>query len=386
MPLRHALSRTPRVKHAVHRSVDRTAGAVARGLCRPGRGRLPLDRIRGATFTETGSPAWAEVRGPRAAIDERPGDFHRICEAAAQGYELSAAGIALLEDARFQAPGGIVSVGGRFPEELVPLAGFPYSWQLLPAARTLWSRPAAIPDGYLLGLQLAHSYYHWTCEILPLAQLIVEDDPEGRLPIYLGAQLPGFVAEHLRMLRLADRVQRLPSGVYTAGRLRVPVAPGGAEWPSPDHLRAVRARLLTAAGTDPGGREAGRRLLISRDDAGDRRITNEAELLRTLEPLGFERLALSGLSAVDQIRTFRSAEIIVAPHGGGLANILFAPADCRIIELLGTRHVSACFMLMASALGQPYGYAACQDVGRDLLVDPRDVTALIDALEHPPRG
>ena len=325
------------------------------------------------------------MRGPRAVVDPAPGDFHRMCAEAAEGYTLRPAGIARLEGARFHAPGGVVSVDGRFPEELVPLAGFPYSWQLLPTARTLWSKATPVPDGYLLGLQLAHSYYHWLCEILPLAQLIADDDPEGRLPVYVGADLPGFVTAHLELLGLADRVRHLGTGTYRAERLLVPVYPGGAEWPSPEHLLAVRRRLLSA--TDPGpGDGAQRRILISREDAGDRRLTNERELLQALEPLGFERLTLGGLSALDQIRIFREAETIVAPHGGGLSNMLFAPADCRVIELLGTHHASACFMLMASALGQPYGYAACRDVARDLHVDPHDVTTLIEALGAPGRG
>ena len=31
---------------------------------------------------------------------------------------------------------------------------------------------------------------------------------------------------------------------------------------------------------------------------------------------------------------FRQAKTIIAPHGAGLANLIFAPSDCRVVELI----------------------------------------------------
>jgi capsular polysaccharide biosynthesis protein len=123
-----------------------------------------------------------------------------------------------------------------------------------------------------------------------------------------------------------------------------------------------------------------RRLYISRSDAVDRRVVNEDEVLGAIADLGFERVTLSGLSVAAQIRLFQTADIVLAPHGAGTANILFAPADCLVTELMGPAHVATCFMILASTLGQLYGYVGCTQRGRDLAVDPRAVRRVLDDL------
>jgi capsular polysaccharide biosynthesis protein len=283
-----------------------------------------------------------------------------------------------LEQGRFHTPSGIVSAGGFFPAETIPLDGFPYSWQFLDAMRAARATAAPVSDGYLLGLQLSGNYYHWVAEVLPLLFLIEAHDPAGELPIYLGADLPRFVREYLDLLRPGRRFVWLDRGVYSADRLLVPTFPGGAEWPSANHLLAVRRKVLSALELVP---EPRRRLLISRGDALDRKVLNEAELFESLSGRGFEHVTLSHLSASEQIRLFAEAELVVAPHGAGTANLLFAPRECRVVELLGQNHVAACFLIAASVVGQRYGYIECRERQRQLVVEPAEVHSLIEAVD-----
>jgi capsular polysaccharide biosynthesis protein len=318
------------------------------------------------------------VSPPAAGIDRFSPGFSAVWSRVTPSYSLAACGILTLERGRFHAPSGIVSADGLFPAETIPLDGFPYSWQFLDAVRTVRATPTPIGDGYLLGLQLSVNYYHWVAEILPLLFLIEAHDPAGDLPIYLGADLPEFVREYLELLRPGRRFVWLDRGVYVAERLLVPTFPGGAEWPAANHLLAVRRNVLSALGLAPRPR---RRLLISRGDALDRRILNEDELLESLSGRGFEHVTLSHLSAVEQIRLFAQAEIVVAPHGAGTANVLFAPRECRVIELIGKNRVAACFMVAASVVGQRYGYIECRERQRQLLVKPAEVHSLIAAVD-----
>ncbi len=330
-----------------------------------------------ATFLEVEAPRRVAVRGPVATIDRDPAGFAALVERVGRGYELSASGVLTLPGGRFHLPSGIVSVSGLFPDEAIPLDGFPYSWQLTPSLKTLWSPATTVPDGYLVSPQLSHGYYHWVCEVLPLALLCAESDESGTLPLYVGAELPPFVSSYLELVGLGARIVPLGSGVYRCNRLRVPVFPGGAEWPSPDHLLATRRRVLDALGPAPRRRH---RLLITRQDAVDRRLVNEDELLGC-PSLGLERISLDGMTVREQVSSFRDAELIVSPHGAGLANMLFAPSDCRVVELVGAKHFSACYMVIASVLGQPYAYVAASHRGRDLSVDVSDVRNVIESLE-----
>lgn len=77
-----------------------------------------------------------------------------------------------------------------------------------------------------------------------------------------------------------------------------------------------------------------KRVFISRKDGYNaRRILNEDDIFKILEPYGFQRYILGDLSIVEQIQLCHNAEIIIGEHGAGLANVLFCNPSCKVIEL-----------------------------------------------------
>lgn len=86
-----------------------------------------------------------------------------------------------------------------------------------------------------------------------------------------------------------------------------------------------------------------------------RQITNEEEFTGELEKMGFEIIALSDYCFKDKIEMFRNASMIVSPHGGALTFSLFAPHDCKIVEIL-PQHIQAHnhYMNMCRELKIPY--------------------------------
>ena len=121
----------------------------------------------------------------------------------------------------------------------------------------------------------------------------------------------------------------------------------------------------------------GERLYISRSDAKWRRVVNEEEVVEVLRGEGFRPVSLEGLSFQEQLNLFSRAEYIVAPHGSGLANLLFAPAGVRVVELFAPRYINACFYGITIAVGQRYAYMIGSAGGYgthldfdDLRVDP----------------
>ncbi len=98
----------------------------------------------------------------------------------------------------------------------------------------------------------------------------------------------------------------------------------------------------------------GERLYISRAVAKRRRVTNEPELWSTLEPRGFVKLRLEELTWFEQIAAFRAAKVIVAPHGAGLANLVFCKPDTRIVELFNRSYVNPCYWQLASLQALDY--------------------------------
>jgi capsular polysaccharide biosynthesis protein len=63
-------------------------------------------------------------------------------------------------------------------------------------------------------------------------------------------------------------------------------------------------------------------------------LENEAQVERLLHARGFETHLMERYTLAQQARLIREAEIIVATHGAGLANLMFARPNTRIIEIV----------------------------------------------------
>jgi capsular polysaccharide biosynthesis protein len=90
-----------------------------------------------------------------------------------------------------------------------------------------------------------------------------------------------------------------------------------------------------------------RRLYVSRRDATGRRVVNEGALVERLAEEGFEEVTLSGMGVAEQARLFASAKAVVAPHGAGLANLVFCRQGARVVEIFARTYGTPAFWLVA---------------------------------------
>src|SRR5690606_29148055 len=96
---------------------------------------------------------------------------------------------------------------------------------------------------------------------------------------------------------------------------------------SPFAVRSLRSRAYAAI--PPEGRKFAERIYVSRTLARQRRVQNEDELVSLLERYGFAKYIPEQMPFEDQVRLFRDAKAVVAPHGAGLANLVFARPGVR---------------------------------------------------------
>jgi hypothetical protein len=120
----------------------------------------------------------------------------------------------------------------------------------------------------------------------------------------------------------------------------------------PTAIAMLRNRLVPdAASAMPC---AGKRIYLARKGGRIRagRLTNEHEVIRLFEAAGFTAVNTGDLTFAQQIELFRDAEIIAGPGGAAFTNMIFAPADTKILVLAPSGAQGETFVSIAAAIGQ----------------------------------
>jgi hypothetical protein len=190
------------------------------------------------------------------------------------------------------------------------------------------------------------NYYHWLIEELPMVLRARQRDPD----VLVLAHAEGITDRHRAVARaMGFTIHSAPKTV----RLAQHVLPGRANdsWfihPDDASILDDLGRSLTDA-----SRANPERIYISR--RGDARsINGEAQLESLLDQAGFTIIAPGSLTWEQQISVFRSARIIVGPHGAGLANAVFSETGTQVIELTNARHYNRCFEWLCHAKEHSY--------------------------------
>jgi len=106
-------------------------------------------------------------------------------------------------------------------------------------------------------------------------------------------------------------------------------------------------------GLEETTRHAERRIFISRMGASKRRITNEEAVVRLLAEEGFEVIGLENHTISEVGKIMSEASHVIAPHGAGLANLIFCPAGTKVLELFNA-HLSMEYWIICQQRGLEY--------------------------------
>ena len=123
---------------------------------------------------------------------------------------------------------------------------------------------------------------------------------------------------------------------------------------SPQACRWVSQRILSNLPNVEDNNSYSANVFVSRRKALGRRVINEDDVIEALSSLGFAAYVLEDMSVTEQVRLFSQARMVVAPHGAGLTNMIFAQ-NLAVIELFGS-FMQPCYFLLAKGLGFQYGF------------------------------
>lgn len=258
---------------------------------------------------------------------------------------VQAQGLATLPGGRVYGPGVVIAPDGRSIARDVSMdfvAPFDCHW--LKSKRSLrrprqWDQTVAV-----VAVQGGETYYHWLLDELPRLLSLGNSTFDSVV-----LHQTGFNGPALDLLRHA----RPTAGLIAAGgnlhlrasRLLVPELLSKSGHPVPRTLELLQEFVQPLL---DGAAPAAERIYISRARARGRKVRNEDALWAGLESRGFQRVFLEELDWPTQIRLFRQAREIVAPHGAGLANLVFCRPGTRVVELFSRSYMHWCFWQLAA--------------------------------------
>ncbi|HLP78489.1 MAG TPA: glycosyltransferase family 61 protein [Candidatus Paceibacterota bacterium] len=248
---------------------------------------------------------------------------------------------------------------------------------LLPRRRKLKGTAAVLasPEG--------GTYFHWMFEALPGLEMlrragIARDSIDHFIVSGMSQRFQQVTLDHLKISARAVSLDKSPH--LQADTLIASSVPVHAGQPCRWVLDFLRNTFLPMA---EGIAAAPQRIYISRAKAKHRRLSNEAEVIRRLERIGFRPVHLEELSLPEQIALFRNAEAIVGVHGAGFVNLAFCSPGTKVLEIFTPGLKPQMYAHLSGQLGLSYVGLVPVAAGDLVHVPPelRDVTVTATELD-----
>ena len=215
-------------------------------------------------------------------------------------------------------------------------------------------------------------YFHWIFESLPRLKLLADVIEEIDFLI-VPHDLKKFHLETLNLLGFPEnKLLKVKSGTHLLCENLFVSSTDVSRWSSV----FLRESFIPEDVAEPH-----RLIYISRKDALYRKIVNEKNVEDYLRSVGFEIIQMSGLSFLEQVRTCAEAEIIVAPHGAGLSNIIFCQ-NAKILEMFSPSYINGSYATLASHVGNEYYYLLGTDASGSSPIPWRDFEVDLEILKE----
>lgn len=241
--------------------------------------------------------------------------------------------------------------------------------QLIPEVSIEWSCPPdkhwtfrkfILPSStYLSGMSLilastgGDSYFHWMTDVLPRVRLAERAgyNVSHFDHFIINKVKTDYQEETLSYLKIPfsklREIAEKPNG-YLCQRAVLPSLPSYPGAVPPETIQYIRSIVPETSV------QKGVKLYIERGKSKRRRIPEEGRIIDWLKMQNFRIVDSGEMSVKDQAAAFAHAELIVAPHGGALTNLMFCREGTKVVELLSSRYPNPCYRNLCGVAGLPY--------------------------------
>ena len=106
----------------------------------------------------------------------------------------------------------------------------------------------------------------------------------------------------------------------------------------------------------PSPKKVDRKVYLSRQKAKHRKIIGEENLIALLKRKGFEILDFADYTIAEQAEIMATTKELITIHGAGLANLIFANPEMRLLEILEDTFVNVNYWFYSNIMDVDYHY------------------------------
>ena len=211
-----------------------------------------------------------------------------------------------------------------------------------------------IQDLCIIFTDTASGYYEWQTDSLPRLFFGIQEFPQAAYMVPYCLHEKPIVKDSLAFFFPDNRCQITKPKIFLQFKQAIfsqKPAPLGGHFDADlmtDYIRYVRTKLKQFPEEKP------KRLFISRERAGVKRLLNECALYPLLEAYGFKVIHFETMPWIEQLKLCWNAEIILGAHGAGLVNIIYTKPQTPLIELISDLKAGSHYSNLSAVLKYPY--------------------------------
>lgn len=245
---------------------------------------------------------------------------------------------------------------------------FSFIWNLDPQSHPLLKYPILPPEKNLTGRSLYlcvasyDNYFHWMFDLLLKLKVIHDAGHDfSDYDYYLvNSQKYEYQRKSLMILGIPEHkiIETSSSRNLILESVTIPSLADQSGLFEADDVLWLRDKLMSSVSDIKSNSLdfCKSRIFINRKKTLGRNIINYSDLVQVLEKHRFNIIELEGLELDRQIHIFNNAEVVIAPHGAGLTNLLFCRPRTKVIELVNPEYAHQMYYYLSMVLDLNYYY------------------------------
>jgi capsular polysaccharide biosynthesis protein len=219
-------------------------------------------------------------------------------------------------------------------------------------------------DYYFVCNFWSNGYYHWVTEVWKKLVLFNTELQNGT--ILISKHSPAYIKETLKLFGI-NNIYEYKGNCFVT-KLNII---SNSVIRSPNKFEIESIRSFFSIDSKQASDKTYQKVYVSRRSARSRKVINESEVEDYLLSKGFICIELEKISVEQQVKIFKSCQILVSIHGAGLVNSIFMPTNSNVIELsTGVEHFSGdTYVTLCKTIGINHSFVFCRRYNEEKAID-----------------